>query len=275
MIPTIKIDSEKCLRCGLCLKDCFARLLAFGADGLPAYIPGGAERCFHCQHCMSVCPAGALSWSGKKPEDAASPGRIPDSDQMLNLLRQRRSIRAFRRENASPETFSALKNTMAFVPTGCNDHRLFFAYADDLTVTDSFRETARKRVLEKILAGTLPASIAHFANMRAALEAGTDVYFRGAPHFAAISVPPDAKDAHIDPYIAASQFELFAQTLGLGTCWGGMATDLFQADPVLRGHLLLPEGSELKIVMLFGIPAVKYARAPQPEPCPSVSLKKI
>lgn len=255
------------------MRDCFPKILAFGADGLPAFIPGGAERCFRCQHCLSVCPTGAFSWNGLNSADSEIPGPTPEPEKMMNLLRQRRSIRAYRRENVPPEKLSQLFRAMDFVPTGCNDHRLFFSRSDDVAVTDSFREAARNLVLEKIVSDTLPPSIAHFANLRAALEAGADIFFRNAPHFTAISVPPESKDAHIDPYIAAEQFELLASSLGLGTCWGGMLTDLFQADEAFRSRLQIPSTHELKIVILYGIPAVHYARAPQPLPCRSVLLE--
>ncbi|MDO4575130.1 MAG: nitroreductase family protein [Planctomycetia bacterium] len=274
-LPTIQVNSDQCIRCGLCLKDCLAKLLAFGDDGLPAYVPGGAARCFRCQHCMAVCPQGALSWSGKNPEDSPLLGTVCSPETLQNLLYQRRSIRSYLRKNVESEKFARLREAMAFVPTGCNDHRLFFACSDDLAVTDMFREAARKAVLEKIASGTLPGQIAHFANMKPALDAGVDIYFRNAPHFVAIAVPPDAKDAHIDPYIAATQFELLAGSMGLGTCWGGMATDLFLAIPELQENLDLPDGVDLKIVMLFGYPSVKYARIPQPEPCGWVSLKSF
>jgi len=266
MLPTIQINEKKCVGCGSCVRDCLAKILTLDS-GIPRFVPGGEARCFRCQHCMAVCPTGAFGWNGKKPENSLQPGKIPDPQEVLNLLRQRRSIRQFKRENVSAEVLQTLRSAMDFVPTGCNDHRLFFTCAEDLAVTDSFREAARKSVLEMIQNSALPAQIAHFAKFQPALEAGVDIFFRNAPHFVAIAVPPDAKDAHIDPYIAAAQFELLASAFGLGTCWGGMVTDLFQCVPELLNRLQIPQTRELKIVMLFGNPTVKYQRLPQPEAC--------
>lgn len=272
MLPTIQIQTEKCTRCGLCLKDCLAKLLTFGEDGFPTFIPGGEQRCFRCQHCLAVCPQGALSWSGKNPANSRAIGTIADADALGNLLCQRRSIRAYRQENVAREKLAKLRQVMDFVPTGCNDHRLFFACAEDRSVTDTFREVARKSVLERIATQTLPTSIAHFVHLKPALEAGADIFFRTAPHFVAIAVPPESKDAHIDPYIAATQFEILANALELGTCWGGMATDLFLAEESLLKQLAIPDTHELKIILLFGTPAVRYARLPQPEPCSWTTL---
>ncbi len=274
-IPFIQIDESRCVRCGTCIRECFPKLLTTGEKMLPTFIPGGAEHCFRCQHCLAVCPRGAFSWNGLNPADSHRQGKLPTSEEMANLLRMRRSVRAYRQEDVEPEMFQILRENMRFSPTGCNDHRLFFAYSETRTVTDSFRETARKKVLEMIESQTLPAKIQHFVALKPALESGADIFFRNAPHFVAVAVPPEAKDAHIDPYIAVAQFELLAVSLGLGTCWGGMITDLFHSDTEFCARLEIPKTHELKIVLLFGYPSVTYARATQPEACPYVTLKNI
>lgn len=236
-------------------------------------VPGAESRCFGCQHCLAVCPTGALSWSNKSAEDSAPVEELPSADAVARLIRQRRSVRDYRRENVAPDVLDRLHRAMAFVPTGCNDHRLFFSYSDDLAATDALRRAAADEVIKRIESDTLPESIAHFKKMKAALERGTDIFFRGAPHCVAISVASDAKDAHIDPYIAATTFELLAVSFGLGTCWGGMATDLFMAVPTLLERLSLPPDYQLGIILLFGRPRIEYARTPQPAPCPRVRIQ--
>ena len=275
-LPFIEINPRLCARCGTCVHDCLAGILFFperssseadSVSSLPEFCEGGAERCFQCQHCLAVCPTGALSFAGKRPEDSFPIGKLPEPELVRNLLRQRRSIRDYRRENVSAEIMRELRNVMDFVPTGCNDHRLRFTWSSDVKVTDSFRERVSSWLQERELTGTLPASLARFAAFIPALKSGKDIFFRNAPHFVAISVPPEAKDAHIDPFIAASQLEILASAFGLGTCWAGMATDLFNGSDELYEKLNIPDGFVLKIVLLFGIPAVHYARVPQPEPC--------
>lgn len=273
MLPTIQIDPSRCVHCGKCVQDCLAKILVIHSDGIPEFVPDGASRCFRCQHCLAICPTGAFSWSGKRPEESDRPGPLPSSDLMINLVRQRRSIRSYRQINVERSVLDQIHSAMAFVPTGCNDHRLFFSCSDKKETTDLFRKAAADSVLSRIATGTLPQHIAHFGKMKSALEAGKDIFFRGAPHFIAISVPVESKDAHIDPYIAAAQFELLANSFDLGTCWGGMATDLFLSDHHLLKSLKIPEEYELKIIIIFGYPDVHYPRLPQPEPCSRVFLE--
>ena len=64
--------------------------------------------------------------------------------------------------------------------------------------------------------------------------------------------------------IALSYFELFAQTLGVGTVWDGLAkwaiNDLL---PEFRTRLGIPDDHVIGYAMAFGKPAVQYARTVQ------------
>ena len=53
-----EVDKEKCIHCGLCIKDCSAKALMFDENQTPII---DEKRCFKCQHCLAVCPVGAIS----------------------------------------------------------------------------------------------------------------------------------------------------------------------------------------------------------------------
>ncbi len=265
---TIEVDPKRCVRCGLCMNDCLAKVIIASDKGLPQMISGGESRCFRCRHCLAICPTGALSWNGETSNSCATLGETPAPEMMENLLRQRRSVRAYRRENVSKETLDRLAQAMNYVPTGCNDRALFFSYSRSIETTDECRAAVAKYLTTRS-DEELPEGIKRYGKFRQALASGEDVFFRNAPHFVAISVSPEARDAHIDPYIAAAQFEMLACSFGLGTCWDGMATSLFNAVPKLYARLNIPDEFTLKIVLLFGIPVVRYARAPLLPPYPA------
>ena len=49
------IDQEKCIGCGLCAGDCLG--WAISMDSGKAEV---VKDCFHCGHCVAICPAGAV-----------------------------------------------------------------------------------------------------------------------------------------------------------------------------------------------------------------------
>lgn len=260
------IDKEKCIHCGLCVNDCTAFALEFDDSKTPKFTEGGEDRCIKCQHCLAVCPVGALSILDKKPENSEKILPQYSSEELLNLIKSRRSIRHFKSENVSPETIAKLKDMLNWVPTGCNNHGLHFSFIENFNVMNDFRNYTNKKLI-KVMEKAPTCGIAKkFARYKKALIEGNDVIFRGAPHMIAVSAPLNAPCVNVDPIIALSYFELYAQSLGVGTLWCGFAQACLQVFPELCRELNIPDGYKASYVMLFGLPDVKYARATQPEP---------
>jgi hypothetical protein len=116
-----------------------------------------------------------------------------------------------------------------------------------------------------VRAGALPEGKARFAEfVRLWEEEGVDVLFRGAPHLVVASVPATVATPLPDCLIALGTFDLLAQAHGLGTLWDGLATVAMQTlVPEVRETLDLPADHAIGYVMLFGRPAVSYARTAQ------------
>ena len=267
----LRIDEAKCLRCGACAEDCPAGCLTMdSAAGVPVVAGDGAKRCLACQHCLAICPVGALSVFGRDPDAAEVNEKLPVPGELLNLIRCRRSFRRYRRENLPPATMEKLLEMLAWVPTGVNDHRLRFTVIDDLAAMERFRRSAGEKVLAAIASGS-PAG-ERFARYRDRILAGDDVIFRGAPHLIVAASPVDAPCAAVDPVIALSYFELYAQSLGVGTVWAGIVTWILQAIPELRAELGIGDDETVGYAMLFGPSDLKYPRGTLPEP---VTLRRL
>ena len=95
-----------------------------------------------------------------------------------------------------------------------------------------------------------------------------DVVFRNAPCMVVASTPKNAPCREADPWIVLSYFDLLARANGLGTCWSGFAVHAFKGMRGIRKALNMPRGYEVGAVLLFGVPAVEYARVPHPRPMP-------
>jgi len=192
---------------------------------------------------------------------------------LLNALRQRRSIRHFQPNLVSPSILAQLQASLAWSPTGCNDHRLHAVFVNGSAAIDRFRLPAYRTA--KFLHRTFwprlfSRRLHHFLR---AIISGEDIIFRQATHMLVISTPRDAPCASFDPVIALSQFELYANSFGIGTLWCGFALHALRLFPRLRRPLALPRGHRVGAVMLFGYPEISFQRATCPEPITAMTLK--
>ena len=263
-IPELKIDEEKCVHCGQCEKECLACCIETGENGIPFMPKDKEECCIKCQHCFAVCPTGALEIFGRNPEESQPVGNV-NPDELLGLIKSRRSVRKYKAVNLDSERMAKLKDMLKWVPTGCNFHDLHFAFVDDIEVMDDLRNKINTRLIKFLGNKFARKALDKFAAYRDALLDGEDVIFRGAPHMVIVSTPVNAPCANVDPMIALSYFDLYAQSLGVGTLWCGFAHLCFKLFPDMCEYIEVPEGYKVSYVMLFGEPDVKYARTTQPE----------
>lgn len=263
--------NEKCIHCGKCINDCIGRALKFDENKIPVL---DETKCIKCQHCLAICPVGALSIMGKNPDDSDLPENQPKASEVLSLIKTRRSFRHYKRENVDKKLMDKLKDMLNWVPTGVNNHGLHFSFIDDVEVMDDFRNYTNGKMLRVLTNPALKHLAGKFDRYKNAFLRGEDIIFRGAPHMVVVSAPVDAPCADIDPVIALSYFELYAQSLGIGTCWCGIVYAVIKMFPELCEHLEIPEGYKVGYAMLFGMPDEKYQRATQPEQCKIISVKK-
>jgi len=267
-----KIDTEKCIHCGQCVKDCLTKIIEFDENKIPHITD--QDKCINCQHCLAICPTGALSINNREPQNSAPIDREQDPEKLLNLIKSRKSFRHYKHENLPIDTMNKLKNMLNWVPTGCNNHGLHFSFIDNVDVMDEFRSYVNNKVLESVQKKPVRGLIKKFERYTEALKNGEDVIFRGAPHMIVASAPIDAPCVNVDPIIALSYFELYAQSLGVATLWCGFAEACLIFYPELCEKLEVPEGFKASYVMLFGPSDVKYARTTQPEPVGISIVKK-
>ena len=265
-----EVDREKCIHCGQCINDCSAKALEFNDEKIPVI---DENKCFKCQHCLAICPTGALSVCAKNPENS---DKIysQDPDMILNLIKSRRSYRHYKQQNLAKDKMEKLKNMLNWVSTGCNFHKLPFAFIDDIEVVYEFRTYVNKKIIDALTKKPVKAIVNKFNRYLKSFLNGDDIVFRGAPHMVVVSTPVNAPCYDVDPMIALSYFELYAQSMNVGTCWCGLAEFCLMIMPELSDYLEIPKGYKASYVMLFGEPDVKYARTVQPEPFEITSVKK-
>lgn len=124
----LNIDIIRCLGCGLCENVCIRNHISTK----PTIHEIDNDNCFECGHCMAICPTGTITLK----EYANQPERIEKYDadnipvapeNLLQLYRQRRSIRWFKNEIIDEKTFDLLFEAAYYSPSVQNIQDTEFA----------------------------------------------------------------------------------------------------------------------------------------------------
>jgi len=269
-----QVDKAKCIKCKICISECPV-LIIDGKSEYPEIKDGKEKNCLECQHCLAVCPEGAISIFGKVPGNSIpADARLPEALELENLMQLRRSVRKFQKQEIAPKLIQHIIAMAAYAPTGKNENAVQFTVVDNRADMAKLRKLAYGAIRQAYQENSLPQLYLYLNKFREVWESkGVDIIFRDAPHLLITSVPKTGTEPLTDGVIAATYFELLANSYGLGTMWDGFAKYIFAAiAPALTQTTGIPENHEIAAVMIFGKPGVKFARSVQND---SPNIKRV
>ena len=161
-----------------------------------------------------------------------------------------------------------LLDVAADAPSGMNMRPVRFTVVDDRAKLTQLRDDLMAELSQMARDETFPPGLEFVASFVKLWDEGrVDFLFRGAPHLLITSAPAASACPEQDCLIALSYFELFAQSLGVGTVWDGLAKmAIGDLVPGARARLGIPDDHVIGYAMAFGKPAVQYARTAQHGP---------
>ena len=278
-----RIDAQRCVGCGLCLKVCPSETLTI-LDGKA--VVAGAQS-LACGHCAAVCPEAAVSVEALDPELARfatftaddrwlAPGKS-DLPQLARLMASRRSCRNFTEAPVSPDQLEDLVKIGITAPSGSNCQPWTFTLLPSRkSVLSLAREVAGffhrlNRQAERSwlrfllrMAGR-PQLDFYFHNFHDAVaenlrmweQTGRDRLFHGAPAAIVVASRPASCPVE-DCLLATGQILLAAHAMGLGTCLIGFAVSAFQHDRSIARRLGLDDDETVRAVIALGHPDERY-----------------
>jgi nitroreductase/NAD-dependent dihydropyrimidine dehydrogenase PreA subunit len=255
------VNQEKCSQCDTCIEVCPNDIIDISKQsGYPVMLKEKESLCFHCGHCVAVCPTGALSHQTSAIEDCSEIKRelLPDSMQIEELLKNRRSVRVFKQKPVETEKILSILDIARYAPTGANIQAVEWIVINNedkiRKIKSLMIEWVEKSIKEKHAFTEL------FERFLVRIDKGGDPLLRKAP----VVIIAKAGDAALcgpqDVDIALSHFEISALSHGLGTCWAGGLYFAMQDYAPLREALEITESSYY--AMLLGYPKFSYKRHP-------------
>ncbi len=268
------VDKAKCVKCGKCVNTCSGMVIEMGKDGYPemkSFERFGWRGCWRCQHCLAVCPRGAISIFGKKSEDSLLLPPKEMGEYMERLVVNRRSCRRFLDKNVDKAVLTGILNAMAAVPTGGNAQGVEYTVIDDKERVDEIRKIAYADMDEKARRHIYTHSFSDFyySKMKQSEKSVRkgDLLFCGAPHlFIAHEKCAGkwAEDSKVNCTIASAYFELLCNAHGLGTAIMSYPAEVLnELSPKARDMLHIPKDHFTGIIIGFGYPEIEYARGVQ------------
>ncbi len=278
----IRIIEELCTGCGLCVDVCSDFGLVI-EDGKAKTSDKAVFGCIACGHCMAVCPEGAIEIHGRTMSpsdlfDLPPQDKAADFDQMLALLRRRRSIREFDGRPVEGNKIeqilkAAVTAPMGLPPSDVNVLVLDSREKNRAFVKDfcEFLETIRWFVSDWFMAlmrpfwgksndemfrdFVKPCFDIYISRMKkgenvVTYDAPLVMYFYGSPY-----TDP------ADPVVAATYAMIAGESMGLGTCMLGAIHPMIQYGKKarrFREKYGIKYASREGLFVIFGYPSVKY-----------------
>jgi len=265
----IKIDYEVCTGCGLCSKVCGSRRIIIDTDNRPVKLIEAG--CNDCGHCVAVCPVNAIINTRVDMSDYTD---IVDPrityQQFTHLLRNRRSIRNFRKQTLSKEDMDKLMNVVKYIPTGSNKQGLKYKFITNQEALDRIKHSMATKMRTVIrLSESFPVRLFMKKNHKSSAgrlvdlfySEGNDSFLRGAPCL--LIIYTDQKYFRIpqwDAGIASNIIDLTAQTLGIATLMNGYFVELANRFRSIKKLVHLKNNDSVLTAICLGYPSVKYRK---------------
>ena len=250
----ITVNEEKCIKCGQCIKECPAYVLKMGEKG-PEEIEN--TNCIACGHCVAVCPTDAIDNKKTPLEEQVDAKDFPklNAEQAEHFLRARRSIRNYQDKSVSREKLTKLVDIARLAPTGSNSQGISFVVVEDNELVKEAVAITIAMIELSPLKDNLKGLISSYR------EGGIDPILRGAPNLIIATADENHSNGKGNSISCLTYLELFAPSLGLGTCWAGFFEYCASIkDSPLPKLFNIPEGKIITGAVMVGYPKYSYKK---------------
>jgi nitroreductase/NAD-dependent dihydropyrimidine dehydrogenase PreA subunit len=288
----MKLDAEKCNKCGLCIENCPFRAWQADEDGVPRL--KGEHECFSCYNCMVACPTDAISVVESyhvdqgfyasdphplpakqplKPRDAE--GNLDEWNAIERAVFRRRSVRNFKNKPVPEPLIRRVLEAGRFAPSAGNCQPWKFIVVTDKAFLEEMEEAIQKLLSMMYTTYRDDALVESLAPMYEAdpnpglwdpriilggigsIAQGNGPIFLKAP--ALILIAGDTRaisGPDINVGICGQNMNLVANSLGIRACWLGF-TQVINMLPPLQEKLGLKEPWKISSGLVLGYPRFK------------------
>jgi len=233
------------------------------------------ENCIGCGHCVAACPTASVD-HGLFPKERVHPvdrTALPSPDQLMMLLRARRSNRDLTRKPVPREYLVRILEAAHRAPTASNLQQVGFTVLTEpaqlrFAIEYTLRFCRRMlHLLEMPLLGPavrrmVPGGDRYRATFRRLIEEyerhGRDRILRGATALILIHTPRSSRFGSTDCQLAYQNGSLMAEALGVSQIYTGFLCTAVRSDKKNRLARAFGIDGTIHAGMALGIPAEPF-----------------
>lgn len=257
----ITIDENKCIGCGLCVKDCFTQDIEMAGQKAKSK----KIRCIECGHCIAVCPQNAIVLENYPMAEVIEyeEGKFEiDENQYLRALKYRRTIRQFSDKQVEKQKIEKIIEAGRYSPTGGNQQNVSFCVVrEDIDALRNMALDELNAIANLSYEEKEKMNVSWYADLwkRMYLDYHSQNKKDGL-FFDAGTVILVLSTSVQNACIAAAHMETMVYALGLGMLYSGFFTRAAAHSQEIKKYLNLKKGQEVVACLVIGYPDVTYQR---------------
>ncbi|MFW9823743.1 MAG: nitroreductase family protein [Candidatus Thorarchaeota archaeon] len=268
-MPILGIDYDKCTNCKNCLYSCY--YIRNDKENNRVVFNDPRNLCNMCGHCIAKCPSTAFLYKdfGEVIDfiDDQDPYSMIPYDKLHNFMSAKRSVRQYKSKKIPREDMMKVINSMSYAATGGNIRTLRC-----LVISNEEKIRQLSNAIIDTMLSDPTTTEGYKQGLKLMRERGRDPVFYKAPHI--VILYSDHNFDAMNATIALTTGMLSAQSLGLGSCWIGMAHMFLNSNKEYKKEVLGIEGRVWGVIIV-GYPAVKFYRIPPRPFIPTRGLEDL
>lgn len=261
-----RIDLDQCIKCMKCVNDC-------PSDAIDIESGSISETCIHCGHCVAICPESTVYPDQEEIKKLKNASIEPE--QFRDLSARIRTCRSYMDREVDEETLERLVENMKHYPSASNKRPLEITIIKTREAVQKLNHQTARTLIKAISIITAPVLLP-ILNLLAP-KMGLPRLNAYKKQFIARQTPESSQVCHhapavilyhapaskygmadADAYIWATYTSIFANTLGLGSCFNGFITSAMKRNKKMRKEFNIPAAHVVHAALLVGFPKVKY-----------------
>jgi Pyruvate/2-oxoacid:ferredoxin oxidoreductase delta subunit len=267
-MPTIQL--ENCIKCMKCVNDC-------PSDAIDIEQGTINESCIHCGHCVAICPESTI-FPDENDITKLEPGTVSASD-FQQFSAGVRTCRSYLQKEVDDILLNQLVENMKNYPSASNARPIEITIVKTREEVQKLNHQTAQKLIKTIGMITSPVLMPILRIL--APKIGVDKLNNYKKQFIARQTPESSQVCHhapvvmlfhapktkygmasADAYIWSTYTSLYANSLGLGTCFNGFIVTAMERSKPMRKDFNIPSNHQVYASLLIGHPKVKYVNEP-------------